>query len=679
MTSTSISTSMEEKPSSNDAQVFAFIIGINKYLATGDFATLQGAVNDAREFRQYLLDTREKRGLEVPPSNIVVLENEQATRANIIATFRSHFLDNPHISDNGNTTMIFYYAGHGTRIEAPENLIAFDGKVEAISPVDERTQDADGKYVYAIPDYVLGWLLWELAAKKGRNITVIFDACHSGGMGRNAGTARNADTPSLEVPLELDNELWGGKTDMAKSYQMWSQSTTSHVLLAACREDETAREIRYTDTDNSVHGRFTESLITWLRRVKLETTTYTDLLNRLPLWSGQTPHCGGARRDRRLFDENYPATGRRAVPIMVHTAPTPEDPNIVQTFRIDMGSVEGVVPGTEFSAHRANNTFLRILVAESVEIHRSILVTKDRQPLKLPAQSKAVVSDWKNDAMIIHVYTPPDFPYTADLFPTDAITPQPKGRKYVQAPTRERADIALRVTEAGDEIVIERLTSVILECQRETRVALKGNTARLPAVIDGIAHFNYFLERHHGSAPLEGVSLKMHRLLGNFPGRKPDPDAGPAGDGNLIKNHEARFPSRVGAKYGFTLCNESEEDLFPYLFYFDPVTYTIAMWYAPAGAHVQAPLQSHGTVTIGMGGERAFEFSLPPGEMESDSGFLKLFVATEHLTLDWIQQTISPFDERYEGTGRLDRKGEPMVHVPTWDALTVVLTMTSGK
>jgi hypothetical protein len=30
--------------------------------------------------------------------------------------------------------------------------------------------DAAGKYVHAIPDYVLGWLLSELAQKKGLNI-----------------------------------------------------------------------------------------------------------------------------------------------------------------------------------------------------------------------------------------------------------------------------------------------------------------------------------------------------------------------------------------------------------------------------------------------------------------------------------------------------------------------------
>ncbi|KAJ7646489.1 hypothetical protein FB45DRAFT_734939, partial [Roridomyces roridus] len=181
---------MTESSSVNGAptpKVFAFIIGINEYFSSDYLFPLQGAVNDAKEFERYLLDPREQRGLGVPPSNIVVLLDEQATRANILATFQSHFIDNPDIPDKGNAAMIFFYAGHGCRANAPYNMINRDGLVEAICPVDQRTWNAEGNYVYAIPDYVLGWLLKELAEKKGNNITVIFDACHSGGMGRDGG------------------------------------------------------------------------------------------------------------------------------------------------------------------------------------------------------------------------------------------------------------------------------------------------------------------------------------------------------------------------------------------------------------------------------------------------------------------------------------------------------------
>jgi hypothetical protein len=43
----------------------------------------------------------------------------------------------------------------------------------------------------------------------------------------------------------------------------------------------------------------------------------------------------------------------------------------------------------------------------------------------------------------------------------------------------------------------------------------------------------------------------------------------------MIKDGEVRLTSEVGAQYGFTIRNNSDEELFPYLFYFDPETYTI--------------------------------------------------------------------------------------------------------
>ncbi|KAJ7464430.1 caspase domain-containing protein [Mycena latifolia] len=665
-------------PSSKD-KVFALIIGINDYLSTEDFKTLRGAVNDAHAFQKYFLDPREKRGLGVPAENIVILENLQATRKNIFATFRSHFLDNPNIPDHGNATMILFYAGHGARMEAPGNWGTADGKVEAICPVDERTTDAAGEYVHTIPDYILGWLLQELKDKKGPNVTVICDSCHAGGVGRAFGESRSASSLSPVVPLDLDSHLWKGKTAPAQTDTMWEADASSHVLLAACRQDETAREIRYTD--KSVHGRFTETLIFQLRRATLETTTYAELLDLLPQWSGQTPYCGGERRNRLVFDGNYPATGKRALPLTLYKGPgsiivmdreQPEVPApLVDSYWVEMGSVEGVVPGTEFDVHAPDNTFLGKLTARSVQINHSILAPPDQQPLTLPPGARVVVSRWVNPALILHVYTPPDFPYTDDLFP--ALTSHAShGQKYVQARARESAGIALRA-EAEGVLVVERLTSTLVECAPETRIDLGGNTARLPAIVDGIAHFNYFLERHHGSAPLEGVTLEVHRLVGEVPGRRPDLTCG--NNGNLVDKHEARFALERGAMYGFTIRNEGPEDLFPYLFYFDPDNYTIHRWYSPAG-HVRAPLKRNGgTVTIGMGGDQAFSLALPPGEKKS-SGFLKLFVTTAFsIDLDWMRQPVSPFDPNYQGTNRLNVPRETL-EVPKWDGYSVMLTVT---
>ncbi|KAJ7097244.1 caspase domain-containing protein [Mycena belliarum] len=674
--------------------VFALIIGINNYHSRDDFGTLQGAVNDARTFEKFLLDPHDKRGLGVPRSNVLTIEDRKATRANILAAFKAHLLDNKAIPDHGDATMILFYAGHGSRIEAPGNWGTTDGKVEAICPVDERTTDAAGNYVHTIPDYVLAWLLRDLAQKKGPNITVILDSCHSGGMGRDVGQARNARSLSPFVPLELDSHLWSDKTSTAAAYSMWEPGADSHVLLAACRQEETAREIRYTD--KSVHGRFTERLIFHLRRAPLGTTTYAELLNMFPEWSGQTPHCGGARKDRLVFDWNYPATGRSALPLTIIKAPgvqpktvagrgEPKDPDeaplLVDSYSIDMGTVEGVVPGTEFEARAADNTLLGSLTARSVHMSHSILSASDpfHAPV-IPPGSRAAVSDWNNHAIVLHVYAPRDFPHLADLFPTGS-TDGTRRRKYVQAPSREEAQIALRAADKPGEVLVERLTSTFLEYSPTVRFALadQAKCVHLPNVVDGIAHFNYFLERRHGADPLPGVTLAVHRLEGEVPGRRPDRRYGD--DGNLVVNHEVRLLSEPDAQvwYGFTIRNEGPEDLFAYLFYFDPDMYTITRWHAPAGARVYPPLKhGGGTITVGMGSEAAYRFSLPQGQHAS-SGFLKVFVSSKYLDLDWIQQRRSPFHPDFRGTQRLEMIKERLPEMPKWDAFCVALTMTDGE
>ncbi|KAF8211799.1 caspase domain-containing protein [Mycena galopus ATCC 62051] len=154
------------------SSIFAVLIGIDEYT---QISRLRGAVNDARTFRKLLVED-----LHVPPSNIVLLEDAYATRAKILSTVESHLRDNPVIPGDGEATILLYFAGHGSRVDAPENVIAPDGQIEVMCPVDDSTTNDAGESVHAIPDYVLNQLLREIAEKKGHNIVVIMDCCHSG-------------------------------------------------------------------------------------------------------------------------------------------------------------------------------------------------------------------------------------------------------------------------------------------------------------------------------------------------------------------------------------------------------------------------------------------------------------------------------------------------------------------
>ncbi|KAJ7752243.1 hypothetical protein DFH07DRAFT_960681 [Mycena maculata] len=411
-----------------------------------------------------------------------------------------------------------------------------------------------------------------------------------------------------------------------------------------------------------------------------------DLLDHLPASSGQTPFCGGNRRNRLLFDKKYPPTGRSAVSLTTGDGDIPPG----KTWRVSMGVPAGVVPGTEFSVldqathlikqsfslvkwevKRCANHTVCTLVAQTVKIQETILVIKESTSLDvvIPENARAVVSDWKNNEMIMRVYIPEGFPHIAALFPTKHLHLQ---QGFVQATSRQDAQLALRIPEDDhDSVVVERFTSTIFECEPEARFPLK-DALQLSAAVSSIAHFNYFLERRHGSAPLKGVSLEVYRLMGNFPARQPDRRVGQ--NGNQVIDNHALFKSENGAKYGIIIRNASSYDLFPYLFAFDPTDYTIGCLYSPHSA-IDPPLQSFtGEVTIGMGGQRALDFTLPRGVKKS-SAFLKLFVATKAIDIDWIQQETSPFDTSFQGRPRLSMcRG---VFQDTWDAFTVTLTMTA--
>ncbi|KAJ7738192.1 caspase domain-containing protein [Mycena metata] len=661
--------------SSSSNTVFALVIGINNYLAGPEaFAPLRGAVNDSRDFVRYLTDSRTKHGLGVAPENIIHLENAQATRSRIMSVFHAHFLENEKIPDGGDATMILFFAGHGARMKVRAEHDGENPEIEVICPVDERTLEENGNPVYAIPDYILGCLLAKLAKKKGPNITVILDSCHSGGMNRlpdadmEAGLPRAAWTASDEVPESLDSHLWSSGHATAKSYRLWAPSSTSHVLLAACRQDEIARE--ETHKDLSVHGRFTSKLLVRLRSLQLQNTTYEELIDVIPTWYRQTPHCGGTRRNRLVFEGNCAANGEYRVK---WNEPSAEGN---PSWQVNIGSVEGVVQGTEFTVRSPQDEFICVLVAQTVQASTSILVPADDQKRTwIPDGSRVVVSDWKSTPRVAHVYIPDVFPYANELFPSKLKHYQ-AGRLFLRAASEEVADLLLSLE--ADELIIEWRGNMVRQVQRQTRLKLDPQqVAHLPLIIDGLVHFVYFLQRHNSYDSMPGVSLEMHRLRGTRGvTRTPDPNFG--NNGNLVTDGVVKLISDEAAVYGFTVRNESARDVYPYLFYFDPLQYTIQLWYEPPDSRAACPLSAHGSLTIGLGTENAFEFSLEPNESKS-SGFLKLFVASQPLELKGIQQRESPLNTSFRGRQRGVEESvqlDLVKDVEAWDALEVLLTMT---
>jgi hypothetical protein len=126
-----------------------------------DFGRLRGCVNDATNFAACLASVMG------PPSAALSLFNAEATRENILSSFRSYLIDNPDIEEGDR--IIVFYAGHGSTAKAPDDW-GGPSDVETICPVDESMPGPDGAPTPGIPDVTLNALFRILARSKGNNI-----------------------------------------------------------------------------------------------------------------------------------------------------------------------------------------------------------------------------------------------------------------------------------------------------------------------------------------------------------------------------------------------------------------------------------------------------------------------------------------------------------------------------
>jgi Caspase domain len=141
------------------------IIGINKYKSQA-IPELLGCVNDCNSIHNFL-----SASLRVPQSHIIVLTNEAATRQAIISNFENHLVQNSRIKKGD--AIVFYYAGHGSRVQAPRGWLVGDNMIETICPCDEKMKDANNGVIHGIPDRTIDGLMRRLAFYKGDNIVRI--------------------------------------------------------------------------------------------------------------------------------------------------------------------------------------------------------------------------------------------------------------------------------------------------------------------------------------------------------------------------------------------------------------------------------------------------------------------------------------------------------------------------
>ena len=256
--------------------LYATLVGIDAYQRP--VPALNGCVNDIEAIAALLKEFGKEGDFAI---ELQELRNEHATRANVIANFRGHLS-----KAKADDVAFFYYSGHGSQESAPPEFwhIEPDHLDETLVCYDSRN---DGQWDLA--DKELAVLIAGVAAS-GTHLLCVLDCCHSGSGTRAAleeGLAvRRAPTDRRSRPLEsfLDGALAIKQDENDYQYRETVPSEGNwlvmpkgrHVLLAACRSGETAKEI---NEDGNVHGAFTVALLAALRQTR-GSISYRDLVKR---------------------------------------------------------------------------------------------------------------------------------------------------------------------------------------------------------------------------------------------------------------------------------------------------------------------------------------------------------------------------------------------------------------
>ncbi|KZP29219.1 hypothetical protein FIBSPDRAFT_727545, partial [Athelia psychrophila] len=246
----------------------ALVIGINEY---ANISQLKGCVADADAVEAFLRDE-----LKVPQNQITSLRDKKASRSAMIQAFRDLAI-HPNIQIND--PILIFYAGHGSELAAPPGWEAGgdDSMIQGLIPQDYNSSSRP--LVHVIPDRTVGALINDLSRKKGNNITVIFDCCHSGsGTRKGEGSTRRTVKLPDNVPANLDQDLW--KDSAARGDTMvpglFYKGMDSHVLLAACGAKEIADE-----HGSPSRGLFTTALLKLLQEEGVDKLIYTDVMKRI--------------------------------------------------------------------------------------------------------------------------------------------------------------------------------------------------------------------------------------------------------------------------------------------------------------------------------------------------------------------------------------------------------------
>jgi len=304
-------------------RLHALLVGVDAY--PPPVPALQGCVNDVTVFADVL---RHRVGDDA--LDLLVVTDAAATRERVTAAFTEH------LGRAGpNDTALFYFSGHGSQQDTPPELwpIEPDHRNETIVCVDSRSEGG-----WDLADKELATLAAEVA-RSGCHLLVVLDCCHSGGGTRDvdevvrlAPEDRRVRPASSFLPGVVAQ---AGGASTTRGVPRWATPAARHVLLAACRSSEKAREVTVLGRQRGVMSAALEATLLASDgrpsyRDVLRAVT-AEVLGRVEEQHPQLESTDAADLDRPFLGGALPATPR---PLTLSRLP--------DGWSIDSGAVHGV-------------------------------------------------------------------------------------------------------------------------------------------------------------------------------------------------------------------------------------------------------------------------------------------------------------------------------------------------
>lgn len=230
------------------ANKHALLIGIDSYPHYGEDQQLAGCVNDAMRMKQVLV---EHFGFD--PSNIRELHDEAASRQGILDAM-DRLVDAAQPGD----VVVFHYSGHGRRrlakLRENTELRPTDGEWfdksegtrydSTLMPSD--TGPRPHPHLDITDNTINSWLQRLTAITE--NVTLVFDACHSGTVTRGStGVKVRTVPPDDRGPEELHDAADGASQSppmlAKKGKSGWLPLSGSYTVISGSRDSETSKEM----------------------------------------------------------------------------------------------------------------------------------------------------------------------------------------------------------------------------------------------------------------------------------------------------------------------------------------------------------------------------------------------------------------------------------------------------